>query len=233
MFGEVYNNADRKVTDPTPPGEPPASRPNPLANAQFLMSAADRRQLPRDAVPEVAFAGRSNAGKSSALNALCNQRQLARVSKTPGRTQLINLFTLTAPSMQGARLVDLPGYGFAAVPGAVKDSWRRLVGGFIAERENLRGVVVVMDIRHPLTDIDEQMLEWAESHQRHIHVLLTKSDKLAFGAQKKALMEVQRALEGRATVQLFSSLKKQGLEQAREAVVRLLGVDAAAEPAPG
>ncbi len=213
------------MTDPKSGGETRATRPNPLANAQFLLSAADRRQLPHDTVPEVAFAGRSNAGKSSALNTLCDHRQLARVSKTPGRTQLINLFTLSAPAMQGARLVDLPGYGFAAVPGAVKDSWRRLVGGFIAERDNLRGVVVVMDIRHPLTDIDGQMLEWAQSHDRRIHVLLTKADKLAYGAQKKALMDVQRALAGHATVQLFSALKKQGVEEAREAVVRLLALE--------
>jgi GTP-binding protein len=221
------------VTDPKPRGEAAASRPNPLANAQFLLSAADRRQLPHDAVAEVAFAGRSNAGKSSALNVLCDHHRLARTSKTPGRTQLINLFTLTAAAMQGARLADLPGYGFAAVPGAVKDKWRRLVGGYIAERENLRGVVVVMDVRHPLTDIDLQMLEWAQSHERRIHVLLTKADKLAFGAQKKALMEVQRSLAGRATVQLFSALKKQGVEEARDAVVGLLGLEPAADGSAG
>ena len=219
------------MTDPKPrrkaTPEPPKPPVNLLANTQFLLSVADRRQLPHDAVAEIAFAGRSNAGKSSALNVLCDHRQLARVSKTPGRTQLINLFTLTAPAMQGARLVDLPGYGYAAVPGAIKEGWRRLVGGYIAERDNLRGVVVVMDIRHPLTDIDEQMLEWAHAHQRALHVLLTKADKLAFGAQKKTLMEVQRALAGRASVQLFSALKKQGGEEARAAVVRLLGLEAA------
>jgi GTP-binding protein len=187
------------------------------------MSAADRGQLPRDEAAEVAFAGRSNAGKSSALNTLCDHRQLARVSKTPGRTQLINLFTLTSTELRGARLVDLPGYGYAAVPGATRESWRKLVGGYIAGRDNLRGVVVVMDSRHPLTDIDEQMLEWAQAHDRRIHVLLTKADKLAFGAQKKVLMEVQRTLGARATVQLFSALKKQGVEEARDAVMRLLG----------
>jgi GTP-binding protein len=196
--------------------------PNPLlASARFLLSAADARQLPQDEIPEVAFAGRSNAGKSSALNVLCGQRQLARVSKTPGRTQLINLFELPG----GARLVDLPGYGFANVPEAMRQRWRTLIGGYIGQRPNLRGVVVLMDVRHPLTDIDCQMLDWAAAHGRPVHILLTKADKLSFGAAKQTLLKVQRALPPETGVQLFSALKRSGVDEAQAAVLRLLGVE--------
>jgi GTP-binding protein len=223
MVGGSLHQARLKVTQ-APTAKPP---PNPFVRAQFLMSAAEGHQLPRDDAPEVAFAGRSNAGKSSALNALCGLRQLARVSKTPGRTQLINLFDLPGEPFNSARLVDLPGYGYAKVPEPMRQHWRRLVGGYVGNRPNLRGVVVVMDIRHPLTDIDRQMLEWAQAHQRSVHILLTKADKLAFGVAKQTLLKVQAELKNQASVQLFSASAKQGVDEAREAVTRLFGIDAA------
>lgn len=230
MVDKILHEYRQKVTV-RPPAKPPVPEiPNLLAHAQFLISAADARQLPQDNAPEVAFAGRSNSGKSSALNVLCDHRQLARVSKTPGRTQLINLFALPNQALQGARLVDLPGYGFAKVPEPIRQQWRALVGGFVARRPNLRGVVIMMDIRHPLTDIDGQMLEWAQTHGRLVHVLLTKADKLAFGAGRQVLKETQAALAGTATVQLFSALKKLGVQEARDAVVKLLGVAPAESP---
>lgn len=208
---------------------------NPFAQARFLISCASLQQLPADAAPEVAFAGRSNAGKSSALNALCGKHRLARVSKTPGRTQLINLFTLPG----GQRLVDLPGYGFAQVPAAIRDSWGRLVGGYMETRDNLPGVVLIMDVRHPLTDYDVQMLDWTRARQRRCHILLTKADKLGFGAAKNQLLTVQQALGKQgfsAEVQLFSAVSKQGLDEARERVAALLGIDvgepAVPSPAP-
>lgn len=187
-----------------------------LRGACFLRSAAKLGQLPQDDVPEIAFAGRSNAGKSSALNTLCDFRALARVSKTPGRTQLLNLFALG----EQARLVDLPGYGFARVPEAVRRDWGYLVGGYIAERENLRGLVVLMDVRHPLTPLDEQMLGWARAHGRPVHILLTKADKLGRGAGAASLAKVRRALSGQpaVTAQLFSALQKTGVNEARAAI---------------
>ena len=145
--------------------------PNPLARARFLTSAAQLSQLPAADRPELAFAGRSNAGKSSALNVLCGQRQLARVSKTPGRTQLLNFFELP----QG-RLVDLPGYGFARAPKDLREAWGGLIEGYMTTRECLRGLVVVMDARHPLTPFDRMMLEWAGAQALRCHVLLTKAD---------------------------------------------------------
>ncbi|MDB5987129.1 MAG: engB [Nevskia sp.] len=190
---------------------------NPFRQAQFVLSAARLMQLPKDHVGEAAFVGRSNAGKSSALNKICDQHGLARVSKTPGRTQLINLFVL--PS--GHRLVDLPGYGFAQAPLEVKRAWNNLVGGFMEHRPNLRGVVVVMDIRHPLTDLDWQMLEWTRSRDCATHILLTKADKLGFGAMKTTVREVETALRERAygvTVQAFSSVNGLGLETVRATV---------------
>jgi len=159
--------------------------------------------------------GRSNAGKSSALNAICQQNSLARVSKTPGRTQLINIFDLPA----GPRVVDLPGYGFAQVPIAVRNAWGALVGGYIESRECLRGLVVVMDIRHPMSELDIQMLEWCRNRGLHAHVLLTKADKLSFGAGKNTMLNVRAELkefDPNMTVQTFSSLKRTGLEEARE-----------------
>jgi GTP-binding protein len=168
---------------------------------------------------EVAFAGRSNAGKSSALNALTNRRGLARTSKTPGRTQLINFFRLD----EQRRLVDLPGYGFAKVPLAVRDSWRVLMESYLGERAALSGLVVVMDIRRPLTEFDQQMLGWAESAQIPVLVLLTKADKLSRGKANSEVLSVRKALGESATVQAFSATKRIGLPEAREWVERLLG----------
>jgi GTP-binding protein len=189
---------------------------NPFASIRFLMSAAHLEQLPEPDRPEVAFAGRSNAGKSSALNRLCSQKQLARVSNTPGRTQLLNFFELPT-----GRLVDLPGYGYADVPTAVRRDWGALVTGYVEMRQNLRGLVLVMDARHPLTDFDRQMLAWAFTQQLACHVLVTKADKLKFGAQKKTLADVKRALpslHAMATAQLFSAETGLGVEEARMVV---------------
>lgn len=196
---------------------------NPFAQARFLMSCAALPQLPNDDRPELAFAGRSNAGKSSALNALCGKRGLARVSKTPGRTQLINLFELAGQE----RLADLPGYGYANVPESVRRSWGKLIGGYVEQRANLVGIVVIMDVRHPLTDYDTQLLDWIQAGRRPAHILLTKADKLGFGAAKAQLLAVQKALQERgalASVQLFSSLKMQGLDEARQRLCELLGL---------
>lgn len=197
------------------PPNPPAA--NPFVLASFVMSAAKLDQLPEDAVPELAFVGRSNAGKSSALNMLCNKKGLARVSKTPGRTQLINLFDV--PS---ARLIDLPGYGFAKVPGAIRQDWGRLIGGYLETRSNLKLLVVIMDVRHPLTELDHQMLDWAKSAGRPCHILLTKADKLSRGAANSTLLQVRTGLaawgEG-FTVQLFSAHDGTGVDEARRAIV--------------
>jgi GTP-binding protein len=191
-----------------------------LAQAAYALSAHDPHELPPPGIPELAFAGRSNAGKSSAINALAGRRRLAFVSKTPGRTQLINFFSLGGR----AYLVDLPGYGYAGVPGAVRDHWRLLVGGYIAERPSLAAVVVVMDIRHPLTPLDRTLLEWLRSAERAAHVLLTKADKLSAQNARNTLDRVRRELATLcpgATVQLFSSLKRQGIDEASQALARL------------
>lgn len=194
---------------------------NPFVQAQFLISCARLQQLPQDDAREVAFAGRSNAGKSSALNALCGRRQLARVSKTPGRTQLINLFALP----NGNRLADLPGYGYANVPAAVRASWGRLIGGYMEQRRNLCAIVLIMDIRHPLTDYDQQMLAWTRANERPCQILLTKADKLSFGAAKAQLLKVQKdvaELGVSADVLLYSAISLQGLEEARARINQLL-----------
>lgn len=195
-----------------------ATADNPFANAQFLLSCARIAQLPDDALPEVAFVGRSNAGKSSALNVLCAHRGLARVSKTPGRTQLINQFALKNGS---ARLVDLPGYGFAAVPGQVKQDWAKLIAQYLEVRANLCLLVLMMDVRHPLTPLDVQMLDWAKASHKPCHVLLTKADKLSRGAATASLLKLGVALKAYGpgyTAQLFSALTPLGVEGARAAV---------------
>jgi len=220
---------------PKPPANPPDKpAPNPFAQARFLLSAARLQQLPQDQVPEAAFVGRSNAGKSSALNLICQQKQLARVSKTPGRTQLINLFEVPlsaagadAAAAEGAvpagpllgRLVDLPGYGFAQVPLEIRRNWGELVGGFVEKRPNLRGLVVVMDIRHALTDLDRQMLGWCEARGLAAHVLLTKADKLGHGAAKNTLLKARTELhkiDPAMTMQTFSAHAPSGAEEVRE-----------------
>ncbi|QIQ22356.1 YihA family ribosome biogenesis GTP-binding protein [Zophobihabitans entericus] len=185
------------------------------AKTHFVTSAPDISHLPSDTGVEVAFAGRSNAGKSSALNALTQQKSLARTSKTPGRTQLINLFEVE----ENCRLVDLPGYGYAEVPEAVKRKWQKSLGEYLQKRESLKGLIVLMDIRHPLKDLDQQMIDWAVAVGLPILLLLTKSDKLASGAQKQQLNMVKEAIlpfQGDITVANFSSLKKQGLEQLKQ-----------------
>lgn len=183
---------------------------------KFVISAPDIRHLPKDTGIEVAFAGRSNAGKSSALNALTQQKSLARTSKTPGRTQLINLFEVE----EGIRLVDLPGYGYAEVPEEMKRKWQQALGEYLQKRECIKGLVILMDIRHPLKDLDMQMIEWSVAMSIPVLVLLTKADKLASGARKKQLMEVRQALaplsvEGDIEVEYFSALKKMGIDKLR------------------
>jgi GTP-binding protein len=195
---------------------------NPFVQARFLMSCANLVQCPTDAQPELAFAGRSNSGKSSALNALCGQNSLARVSKTPGRTQLINLFEVPP---QVGRLVDLPGYGYAAVPDRTRRDWAEMVGRYVEQRPNLRGLVLIMDCRHPLTDYDRQMLAWIQLGQRPCHVLLSKADKLGFGAGKNTLLKVRREIDGMGIacgVQLLSANSGQGVDEARAALWKLL-----------
>ncbi len=181
--------------------------------ATFIKSASQVDQCPADVGLEVAFAGRSNAGKSSALNTLTHAR-LARTSKTPGRTQLINFFGLD----EQRRLVDLPGYGYAKVPLALKEHWKQHLDAYLTQRDCLVGLVLVMDVRHPLSDFDRMMLDWANVSGLPAHVLLSKADKLAYGAAKNALLKVQTTLRkefgNRATVQLFSAPKRQGLDEA-------------------
>ncbi|WP_300000671.1 ribosome biogenesis GTP-binding protein YihA/YsxC [uncultured Cedecea sp.] len=178
---------------------------------KFVLSAPDIRHLPSDTGIEVAFAGRSNAGKSSALNTLTNQKGLARTSKTPGRTQLINLFEVA----EGKRLVDLPGYGYAEVPEEMKLKWQRALGEYLQKRQCLQGLVVLMDIRHPLKDLDQQMISWAVQSNLSVMILLTKADKLASGARKAQLNKVREevlAFNGDIQVEAFSSLKKLGVD---------------------
>lgn len=184
-----------------------------LRKAEFLMSAPKLNLCVEDTGYEVAFAGRSNAGKSSAINALTNQKQLARASKRPGRTQMINFFSLGNPDQ---RLVDLPGYGYAAVPEAMKIVWQKELENYLIHRKSLQGLVLLMDIRHPLQHFDVMMLEWAYSRHLFVHVLLTKSDKLNRGPASKALQEVKATLNKMKlnfSIQLFSSLNKEGLEE--------------------
>lgn len=196
----------------------PLPMSNPLAPARYLLSAHVPRQLPPDGGREVAFAGRSNAGKSSALNALTGQNRLARTSKTPGRTQQLVYFEL-APERY---LVDLPGYGYAKVPQDLRQHWLAFINGYFQNRQALAGLVVVMDIRHPLREFDLQMLDYAAARALPAHCLLTKADKLGRGQQSQALQAVRRDLVKRygegMGVQLFSSLAKQGVDEARALV---------------
>ena len=178
----------------------------------FVLSAPDIRHLPSDAGIEVAFAGRSNAGKSSALNTLTQQKSLARISKTPGRTQLINLFEVEP----GIRLVDLPGYGYAQVPEEMKRKWQRSLGEYLQMRNSLKGLVVLMDIRHPLKDLDQQMIQWAVDVGTPVMLLLTKADKLASGARQAQIKMVREAVKefmGNIQVEAFSSPKKMGVDK--------------------
>ncbi len=192
----------------------------PLRRARFLKSAQDLTHLPPDGGREVAISGRSNAGKSSAINAICDQGKLARTSKTPGRTQHLVYFEI-AP---GRHLVDLPGYGYAKVPLPMREHWQGVLEGFFMQREALCGLIVVMDIRHPLKDYDRQMLAFAAARGLPAHVLLTKADKLARGAQANTLLAVRRELGPRTGVQLFSATDGTGLEEARSVLCGWLEV---------
>jgi GTP-binding protein len=189
-------------------------------NVRFLTSANRLGQLPPDAGAEVAFAGRSNAGKSSAINAITQRKGLARTSKSPGATRLLNFFELEA----GRRLVDLPGYGFARVSGDMREHWGALLQGYFAQRASLRGTMVVMDVRHPWTAQDQDMLALAASRGLPVHILLTKADKLGRGAAANALHAVRRHLsrDGTVTVQLFSAHAGSGVVEARATLERLL-----------
>jgi len=186
-------------------------------NAEFFISAHQLRDLPPATGIEIAFAGRSNAGKSSAINTLANHNRLAYVSKQPGRTQLINFFALGGDRY----LVDLPGYGYAKVPEAMRKHWQDVLASYLSLRYSLHGLVLVMDSRHPLTPLDQRMLEWFGPTGKPIHVLLTKSDKLSRSEAMKTLAAVRKELQetwGNCTVQLFSSLKKQGVEEAEKII---------------
>ena len=181
-------------------------------NAEFEKSAAKLSQCPTDIIREVAFAGRSNAGKSSALNTLTGNKKLARTSKTPGRTQLINFFRLGETKLA---LVDLPGYGFAKVPLATKNEWQKELETYLNRRQALCGLVLLMDIRHPLKEFDNAMLDWAAEAGMPVHILLTKADKLKRGPAKSTMLKVQRAvadLGDLVTVQTFSSHNGEGLK---------------------
>ncbi len=180
--------------------------------AEYWLSAHKIEQLPEDEGIEVAFAGRSNAGKSSAINVITTQRSLARTSKTPGRTQHIIFFKLD----ESRRLVDLPGYGFAKVPLAVKQHWQKTLERYLQTRRSLRGLILMMDVRHPLTEFDQEMLNWCKLSNMPVHILLTKADKLSRGKGSAALEQVRRQLSGEMSVQLFSALKRIGVDEARK-----------------
>ena len=191
-------------------------------NMRFLTSAAALGGLPADTGREAAFAGRSNAGKSSALNAITGVSGLARVSKTPGRTRLLNLFGMDG----GLRFMDLPGYGYAKVPEAERLKWGQLVESYLSSRQSLAGLILVMDIRHPLMDFDRQLLGFAAPLELPVHVLLSKADKLGRGAAMKTLAETQKGLRGWGTAQLFSAHSGQGVEEAQKLLAEwLTGAD--------
>jgi GTP-binding protein len=185
-------------------------------SAKFNKSAAKLNQCPEDVGAEVAFAGRSNAGKSSAINTLTNNGKLARTSKTPGRTQLINFFDL---NVEGVRIVDLPGYGYAKVPIEMKQHWQQHLDEYLQKRKCLQGVVLVMDIRHPMKEFDNMMVSWCQNSHMPLHVLLTKSDKLKKGPAQSTLLTIRKELTAilgdLVTVQTFSALKKQNVDQLR------------------
>ena len=178
---------------------------------KFLLSAPNIYNMPTDEGLEIAFAGRSNAGKSSALNAITDQKNLARSSKTPGRTQLINIFQVN----NHLSLIDLPGYGFAEVPLAVKQEWQKSLGEYMQQRKSMKGIVILMDIRHPLKPLDKQLIDWSLESNLNILILLTKADKLKRGAQKNQLLRVKNDLPKNKAINIvpFSALKKQGIEE--------------------
>ncbi len=217
-----------------------------LWQARFFTTVNHLRDLPNSSVPEIAFAGRSNAGKSTAINILCNQKKLCFASKTPGRTQHINYFSIggahvgqhrkdeTRADEIRAMMVDLPGYGYAEVPGAAKHHWNQLLGSYVQNRDQLSALILIMDARRPFTDLDTQMLQWFAPTGRPVHCLLTKADKLNRNDSTNALRLTQTVLasytdaEGKPfpfTAQLFSSLKRTGIEEADAKLQSLLGLD--------
>lgn len=194
--------------------------PKPLSfnSARFLVSASRLEECPPDSGFEVAFAGRSNAGKSSAINAITTNGKLARTSKTPGRTRLINFFSL---NREQRRLVDLPGYGYAKVSRDMKDDWQQHLSHYLLERRSLQGLVLVMDIRHPLTEFDRMMVDWCEHNQLPLMILATKADKLKFGQAKTTMQKVARELKDHQWLRhliMFSSTKHTGLDECRSAL---------------
>lgn len=202
---------------------------NPLQTAEYLKAAHLPHQLPADTGREVAFAGRSNAGKSSALNAICQRNGLARTSKTPGRTQQLVYFQVRPEHY----LVDLPGYGYAEVPLHLREHWKAFIEGYFQTRQALSGLIVVMDSRHPLKEFDQQMVDFAFRRNLACHVLLTKADKLTRSAQAQTLAQVRKALGGVASAQLFSSPDKTGVEEARSVISGWLGLGSGVAVAPG
>lgn len=201
-----------------------------MLNARFHITVARTRDLPADTLAEVAFAGRSNAGKSSAINVIANQKRLAFVSKMPGRTQHLNFFEVKP----GRHLVDLPGYGFAKAPLAEQQQWQQLIGGYLADRRALAGLILIMDIRHPLTELDWQMLDWFRPSGKPVHILLSKADKLTRNQGRIARAAVLRELQAGghvASVQTFSSTKREGVEQAEAQIRAWLDLPQTAAPA--
>jgi len=192
--------------------------------AKFINSSPHLSNTPPDQGLEIAFAGRSNAGKSSAINTLTRQNGLARISKTPGRTQMLNFFEIN----EQQRFVDLPGYGYAKVPVEVKKKWHTLMETYLTDRQSLCGIVLVMDVRHPLTDFDWQMVEWCQHTGLAMHIILTKADKLTYGAGKNTLLKVQKELNECSfpiSIQLFSALKKSGIDELHSALDNLFAVN--------
>ncbi|HKT97068.1 MAG TPA: ribosome biogenesis GTP-binding protein YihA/YsxC [Paraburkholderia sp.] len=217
-----------------------------LHQARFFTTVNHLRDLPATARPEVAFAGRSNAGKSTAINLLCNQKRLAFASKTPGRTQHINYFSVGSTDDPAGYLVDLPGYGYAEVPEAAKAHWEQLLSLYLQTRAQLAGLVLMMDARRPLTELDRRMIEWFAPTGKPIHALLTKCDKLTRQESVLALRTTNKAFdeyrkegyEGKLSAQLFSALKRVGLDEAHEVIESWImpeaqsATDEAAAPAP-
>jgi len=198
-----------------------------LQQTQFLTSAPTPQLAPPDSGYEIAFAGRSNAGKSSALNRLTSQKSLARTSKTPGRTQLLNFFSVD----EERRLVDLPGYGYAKVGQQLRQSWQKNIDGYLAKRECLRGIILLTDVRHPFKEFDLMMIDWATQTQVALHILLTKADKLSFGAAKNALHKAQAPVVNNpfVTMQLFSATSGLGTDDAWDLIGNWLDIEVAAE----
>ena len=185
---------------------------NPFQQAHYSCSVHRLPQLPADTGAEVAFCGRSNAGKSSVINVITAQKRLARSSKQPGRTQQLNFFTVS----DDVRLVDLPGYGYARVPGALQRNWHKLINGYLEKRRSLAGMILIVDIRRGLNEQDLQLVSWCRTCQLPVHVLLNKADKLSYGRARTALLTAEKQLPGDCSCQLFSVMKKTGLEQCRQ-----------------